>query len=92
MSEPEITEVGGVIAVCWPPIDYGTLDWWPMTAYSAEATTLPIVQDADGMTWLVQQDEDGAWREMLDGDLLGVVVPVRWAVPTDEMIQAFAFG
>jgi hypothetical protein len=92
VSEPEMIDLGGTIEIGWEPIDLGTLDWWPMPAYSAEATTLPIVQDADGKTWLVQQDENGAWREMLDGDLLGKVVPVRWAVPTDDMIQALAFG
>lgn len=92
MSEPEMIRMGGMIAVSWPPVDLRALDWWPMNAYSPEATTLPIVQDADGKTWLVQQDAHGDWREMIDGDLRRKVVPVRWAVPTDDMIQALAFG
>lgn len=92
MAEPEMIDKGGMVAVCWPPIDLATLEWWPMTAYSAEATTLPVVQDSDGKTWLVQQDADGCWREMVDGQLLSKVIPVRWAVPTDEMVQALAFG
>ena len=92
MSKPEMIKMGGMITVSWPQIDLHTLDWWPMAAYSPEATTLPIVQDADGKTWLVQQDADGEWREMIDLSLHGKVVPVRWAVPTDEMVQALAFG
>jgi hypothetical protein len=92
VSGPEMIDMGGMIAVCWPTIDLTALDWWPMNAYSPEATTLPIVQDADGKTWLVQQDEHGDWREMIDLDLLGKVTPVRWAVPTDDMVQALAFG
>lgn len=50
------------------------------------------MQDADNKTWLVQKDDDGGWRELLDGELLGPVVPVRWAVPTWEIVQALAFG
>ena len=92
MSEPEMIENGGVITVSWPEIDLSTLDWWPMERYSPEATMLPIVQDADNKTWLARQDEHGDWREFLDGELLGKLVPIRWAVPTDEMIQALAFG
>jgi len=92
VSEPEMIRMGGMITVSWPPIDLRTLDWWPMGAYSPEATMLPIVQDAGGKTWLVQQDAHGDWREMIDLELYGRVDPVRWAVPTDEMIQALAFG
>lgn len=92
MSEPEILDMGGAIAVCWPPIDLGTLDWQPMHRCNPTARQNLIVQDADNKTWLVQRDERGVWREMIDGELLGEIVPIRWAVPTDEMVEALAFG
>ena len=83
---------GGMVPFEWPAFDLGQLDWWPMDRYSPEATLRPVVQDADGKTWLVEQDERGDWREFLDGELLSKVLPVRWAVPTAEIVQAFAFG
>jgi hypothetical protein len=90
MSEPP--ESNGVTYFEWQPIDLATLDWWSMDAYSPEATTLPIVQDADNKTWLAKRDKRGDWREFIDGQLTRTLVPVRWAVPTDEMVQALAFG
>jgi hypothetical protein len=92
MSDPTLMKMGSMTCVERTTIDIRTLDWWPMEAYSPEATTLPIVQDADNKTWLAQQDESGAWREFIDGQLTRALAPVRWAVPADEMVEALAFG
>jgi hypothetical protein len=92
MAEPEIIDMGGMIVVCWPPIDLDELDWQTRPVATNMVRPISLVQDADTKTWLVEQDEQGDWREMVDGDLLGKVVPVRWAVPTEDMIQALAFG
>lgn len=92
MSEPEILDMGGMLVFSWPEIDLGMLDWQPMHRCRPAPRQNLIVQDADGKTWLVQRDRRGVWREMIDGQLLGKVVPVRWAVPTDDMVEALAFG
>jgi len=92
MSDPTTMPAGGATYVEWPAIDLSTLDWWPMDAYSPEATKLPIVQDTDNKTWLAQLDRRGVWREFIDGELTRTLVPIRWAVPTDDMVQALAFG
>jgi len=92
MSDPTRMGMGSITYVERATIDLGTLDWWPMEAYSSEATTLPIVQDADNETWLAQQDGSGGWREFIDGQLTRALAPVRWAVPADEMVEALAFG
>jgi hypothetical protein len=92
MTEPEILDMGGVIAVCWPPIDVNNLEWSQTEQGTEGPRKFAIVQDADNKARLVEKDEDGSWREMLDGEMLGRVIPVRWAVPTPEQIEALAFG
>lgn len=92
MSEPEQVQEGGMMTVSWTSIDLSTLDWQQSECATIGSRRIAIVQDADNKTWLVQKDDDGGWRELLDGELLGPVVPVRWAVPTWEIVQALAFG
>lgn len=89
---PKMIVSKGSMTVCWPSIDLAGLDWQQTPVGTPAPRSIAIVQDADSKTWLVQQDEKGDWREMLDGELLGKVTPVRWAVPTWDMVEALAFG